>query len=263
VAFGLVGLNVAALFFWAVGLDPRLLLDGTVSSPGPPLDQVGSFVAHVLGSTEARWREIFAADGQTYRPPVLVLYRETTYASCGGTARSIFGPFYCQEDQKIYLDTSFFDEITSRFQGCDLGATACQFSYAYVIAHEIGHHVQNLLGILPKAQQLQRTASSQAAANHIQVLVELQADCLAGVWANRENEASRSQGVEFLSPPDIEAATQTAAALGNDRLQRQNTGREVPDSFTHGSSEQRVRWLSTGMRSGMISSCNTFKAQQP
>ena len=161
------------------------------------------------------------------------------------------GPFYCPADQKVYLDTSFFDQIATRFRGCDVGSKSCQFSQAYVIAHEVGHHVQNLLGILPKAQQAQQSAGSKAAANHIQVQVELQADCLAGVWANRENENLRSQGKPpFIEPGDIEAALRTAAAIGDDTLQKRAQGRVVPDSFTHGSAEQRQRWFTTGFRSG-------------
>ena len=163
------------------------------------------------------------------------------------------GPFYCPSDQKVYLDTSFFDQIATRFRGCDVGSKTCQFSQAYVIAHEVGHHVQNLLGILPKAQQAQRAADSKAAANHIQVQVELQADCLAGVWANRENESLKSQGKPpFIEPGDVEAALRTAAAIGDDTLQRTAQGYVVPDSFTHGSAEQRQRWFNTGFRSGTV-----------
>ena len=174
-----------------------------------------------------------------------------TDARCGGAARSAMGPFYCPDDQKVYLDTSFFDQIATRFRGCDVGSKACQFSEAYVIAHEIGHHVQNQLGILSKAQQAQRVASSRAEANHIQVRVELQADCLAGVWANRQNEYLKSQGKPpFIEPGDVEAALRTAAAIGDDTLQRRSQGYVVPDSFTHGSSEQRQRWFETGFRSG-------------
>ena len=163
------------------------------------------------------------------------------------------GPFYCPADQKVYLDTSFFDQIATRFRGCDVGSKSCQFSQAYVIAHEVGHHVQNLLGILPKAQQAQRAAGSKADANHIQVQVELQADCLAGVWANRENESLKSQGKPpFIEPGDVEAALRTAAAIGDDTLQRKAQGYVVPDSFTHGSAEQRQRWFNTGFRSGTV-----------
>ncbi|HEX7205696.1 MAG TPA: neutral zinc metallopeptidase, partial [Xanthobacteraceae bacterium] len=181
--------------------------------------------------------------------------------NCGGVAQSAMGPFYCPADKKIYLDTAFFRELETRFRGCS--GSSCQFSQAYVIAHEVGHHVQNLLGILPKAQQAQRAADSKAGANHIQVQVELQADCLAGVWANRENESLRSQGKPALiEPGDVEAALRTAAAIGDDTLQRRGQGYVVPDSFTHGSAEQRQRWFTAGFKSGSMSSCNTFASAQ-
>jgi predicted metalloprotease len=268
-----------ALLGWALGIDPSLLIGGAevltrpsepqVQAPPSarrttaPQDDMGRFVSKVLGSTELQWKQVFSKDGRTYRPPVLVLYRGATHASCGGQAQSAMGPFYCPADQKVYLDTSFFDQIATRFRGCDVGSKTCQFSQAYVIAHEVGHHVQNLLGILPRAQQAQRAADSKAEANHIQVQVELQADCLAGVWANRENEMLKSQGKPpFIEPGDVEAALRTAAAIGDDTLQRRSRGYAVPDSFTHGSSEQRQRWFNTGFRSGSVSSCNTFASAQ-
>src|SRR5215475_1061021 len=262
---GIGGIIVLGLIGWALGIDPSLLIGGaeilsgqgqpqvqapsTARRTGTPQDDMGRFVSKVLGSTELQWRQIFAQDGKTYRPPVLVLYRGRTRADCGGVAQSAMGPFYCPSDQKVYLDTSFFDQIATRFRGCDVGSKSCQFAQAYVIAHEVGHHVQNLLGILPKAQQAQRTAGSRAGANHIQVQVELQADCLAGVWANRENEYLRSQGrPAFIEPGDVEAALRTAAAIGDDTLQKRGRGYAVPDSFTHGTSEQRQRWFNTGFR---------------
>jgi Predicted metalloprotease len=268
VALGLIG--------WALGIDPSLLIGGaevlnrpqvqappTARRTAAPQDDMGRFVSKVLGSTELQWKQLFAKDGRIYRAPVLVLYRGATHASCGGEAQSAMGPFYCPADQKVYLDTSFFDQIATRFRGCDAGSRTCQFSEAYVIAHEVGHHVQNLLGILPKAQQAQRAADSRAAANHIQVQVELQADCLAGVWANRENEMLKNEGKPaFIEPGDVEAALRTAAAIGDDTLQRRARGYVVPDSFTHGSSEQRQRWFNTGFRSGSVASCNTFAAAQ-
>jgi predicted metalloprotease len=271
VALGLIG--------WALGIDPSLLIGGaevltrpsepqvqappTARRTTAPQDEMGRFVSKVLGSTELQWKQVFAKDGKTYRPPVLVLYRGATQASCGGEAHSAMGPFYCPADQKVYLDTSFFDQIATRFRGCDVGSRTCQFSQAYVIAHEVGHHVQNLLGILPRAQQAQRAADSKAAANHIQVQVELQADCLAGVWANRENEMLKSQGKPpFIEPGDVEAALRTAAAIGDDTLQRRARGYAVPDSFTHGTSEQRQRWFNTGFRSASVASCNTFASAQ-
>jgi hypothetical protein len=277
---GIGAIVVLGLIGWALGIDPSFLIGGAevltrqgqpqVQAPSPsarrtgtPQDDMGRFVSRVLGSTELQWKTVFANDGKTYRAPVLVLYRGATRADCGGVAQSAMGPFYCPNDQKVYLDTSFFDQIATRFRGCEVGSKACQFSQAYVIAHEVGHHVQNLLGILPKAQQAQRSVGSKAEANHIQVQVELQADCLAGVWANRENEYLKSQGKPaFIEPGDVEAALRTAAAIGDDTLQRRAQGYVVPDSFTHGSSEQRQRWFNTGFRSGSVQSCNTFAAAQ-
>jgi predicted metalloprotease len=163
------------------------------------------------------------------------------------------GPFYCPPDKRIYLDTSFFRDIEQRFRGCS--GKACEFSAAYVIAHEVGHHVQNLLGILPKVQQMQRNAGSKVEANQLQVRVELQADCLAGVWAYHARKKR-----DFLEPGDVDAALQTATAIGDDMLQRRSQGYVVPDAFTHGSAEQRKRWFMTGFNQGKVSSCNTFSA---
>ncbi len=276
---GLGTIVVVALVGWAVfGINPLVLI-GMLSGAGyqqpyqpyqpyrpntearrtgTPGDEIGGFVARVLGSTEAQWKDIFSKDGQTYRPPVLVLYRGSTDARCGAMAQSAMGPFYCPNDQKIYLDTSFFREIENRFHGCE--GKACRFAQAYVIAHEVGHHVQNLLGILPKAQREQR-GMDRTAANRLQVRVELQADCFAGIWANHENQREKERGrPPFIEPGDVEAALQTAAAIGDDTLQRKATGHVVPDSFTHGSSEQRQRWFSTGLRQGAVAACDTFKA---
>ncbi len=170
-----------------------------------------------------------------------------------GYAQAAMGPFYCPTDRRIYLDTSFFRDMQVRFHGCS--GKACEFAEAYVIAHEVGHHVQNLLGILPKAQAAQRAAGGKVAANRIQVRVELQADCLAGVWAHFSNQRWNS-----IEPGDVEAALQTAAAIGDDRLQKQSRGYVVPDAFTHGSSAQRQRWFTTGLKEGKVSACNTFAA---
>src|SRR6476660_6942901 len=250
VALGLIG--------WALGIDPSLLIGGaevlnrpqvqappTARRTAAPQDDMGRFVSKVLGSTDLQWKQVFASDGKIYRPPVLVLYRGATHASCGGEAQSAMGPFYCPADQKVYLDTSFFDQIATRFHGCDVGSKTCQFSQAYVIAHEVGHHVQNLLGILPKAQQAQQAAGSRTEANQIQVRVELQADCLGGVWAKRTNARKN-----FIDPGDVDQALRTATAIGDDRLQQQAKGYVVPDSFTHGSGEQRRRWFMNGFEQG-------------
>jgi predicted metalloprotease len=256
---------VLGLIGYATGIDPSLLIgmadqyqrqqprveQSQPKQTGPMKDESGRFVSRILASTESTWKDIFAKSGRQYRAPVLVLYSGQTRANCGGTAMATMGPFYCPADRKIYLDTSFFNMIEQRFRGCDVGSASCRFAQAYVIAHEVGHHVQNELGILGNAQrEQQRLGGRTAEANRIQVRVELQADCLAGIWANRAQER--------LSPGDIEAALRTASAIGDDTLQRKSQGHVVPDSFTHGSSEQRQRWFYTGFKSGTVDSCNTF-----
>jgi predicted metalloprotease len=164
------------------------------------------------------------------------------------------GPFYCPRDQRIYLDTSFFNDLQYKFGGC-ANSNVCKFSEAYVIAHEVGHHVQDELGILPRVMQAQQASTSRAEANELQVRIELQADCLAGVWANR---AQRKH--DFLESGDVDAALQTASAIGDDRLQRETQGYVVPDAFTHGTSAQRKRWFQKGFNSGQVSACNTLAA---
>src|SRR6478672_7442816 len=228
---------------------------GPTASTGTPSDAMGRFVSAILGSTEAEWTDVFAKAGKTYTPPTLVMFSGATQSGCGA-ARAAMGPFYCPLDQKVYLDTSFFEDLQRRFGACDVGSKTCQFSEAYVIAHEIGHHVQNQLGLLPQVQQAQR-GMDQVEANNLQVRVELQADCLAGVWANRAQ-----QKWQFIEPGDVEAALQTASAIGDDRLQRQSQGYVVPDAFTHGTSAQRTRWFMTGFKSGEVPNCNTFQTQQ-
>jgi predicted metalloprotease len=217
---------------------------------------MSNFVSAVLGSTEAQWSDIFAQFGRTYKPPTLVMFSGAAGSGCG-LAQAAMGPFYCPLDQKVYLDTSFFQDLEQRFRACDVGSKACQFSQAYVIAHEIGHHVQNLLGLLPRVLEAQR-GMDEAEANSLQVRVELQADCLAGLWANRAQEKW-----QFIEPGDVEAALQTASAVGDDRLQRQDQGYVVPDAFTHGTSAQRTRWFMTGLKSGIVASCDTFRTKQP
>jgi predicted metalloprotease len=270
---GIGTMVVLGLVSWALGIDPRLLIGGAelvsggrdqpqMQSParprttGTPQDEMGREVSKILGSTEVVWKDIFVKAGNTYRPPTLVMYSGSTEARCGA-AQSAMGPFYCPVDQKVYLDTSFFREIQTRFRGCDAGSRSCVFAQAYVIAHEVGHHVQNLLGILPRVQQQQQAAAGKAAANHLQVQVELQADCFAGVWANHAQERWND-----LEPGDVEAALRTASAIGDDTLQRQAQGRVVPDSFTHGTSAQRQRWFNSGFKGGTVASCNTFGANQ-
>jgi uncharacterized protein len=274
----LVGLGVLAaigvlllLLHFAVQTPPtQVLQDQKSDNPPAPLpravdtarapeDDMGRFVSKVLGSTELQWKRLFDKDGKTYRTPELIFYNGVTQAGCGEVAQSATGPFYCPADQKLYLDTSFFNQIATHFRGCD---KTCQFSQAYVIAHEVGHHVQNLIGILPKVQQTQRTVD-KATADRFQLLVELQADCLAGVWANLENEFLKSQNKPpIIDASDVEAALRAVTAIGDDTLQRKARVNVVPDSFTHGSAEQRQRWFNNGLRSGSITSCNTFGAAQ-
>jgi hypothetical protein len=265
---GIGTLIVLGLIGWATGIDPSILIGGAEiinggshyqqqSRPvnrrtGTPTDQTGQFVAAMLGNTEDTWGEIFQASGQQYSAPRLRLYAGGEQGGCG-FAQAAMGPFYCPNDRRIYLDTSFFRDMQVRFHGCS--GKACEFAEAYVIAHEVGHHVQNLLGILPKASSAQRAAGSKAAANRIQVRVELQADCFAGVWANHSNQRWKS-----IEPGDVEAALQTASAIGDDRLQKQAQGYVVPDAFTHGTSEQRQRWFTTGLKEGKVSACDTFAA---
>jgi hypothetical protein len=214
---------------------------------------MGQFVSAVLGNTEDTWTEIFKANGQQYSAPKLRMFSGQVQSACG-LAQSASGPFYCPRDKRVYLDTSFFQDLQTRFRGCS-NNKACEFSEAYVIAHEVGHHVQNLLGILPKVQEQQQAANDKAAANRLQVRVELQADCFAGVWANRANQRKN-----FIDPGDVDQALQTASAIGDDRLQKQARGYVVPDAFTHGSSEQRKRWFLNGFNSGQVSACNTFSS---
>jgi len=265
---------VLGLIGWAVGIDPRILIGGaeiltggggqipgyqsdrssTQTKRGAPTDEMGSMIAGVLGEIDDRWDEIFSASGRTYKGPRIVLFRNATNGGRCGMAQSAMGPFYCPPDKQIFLDTGFFREVETKFGGCQ--GSACKFTAAYIIAHEAGHHIQNLLGILDKAHAMQQQAGSKAEANAIQVKVELQADCLAGVWVNRE--ARKRPG--FIEPGDIDGALRTASAIGDDTLQRKMQGRVVPDSFTHGSAEQRKRWFMTGYQQGTVAACNTFAA---
>ena len=270
---GIGAVLVLGVIGWALGIDPSLLIGGAeiltgggsgyqqqqpyrqpAPSTGAPSDRTGEFVAAVLGNTEDVWTEIFRASGMQYRPVPLRLYRGGEEGGCG-FAQAAMGPFYCPRDQRIYLDTSFFSDMQTQFHGCS--GKACEFAEAYVIAHEVGHHVQDLLGVLQKAHSAQSAAGGKTAANAIQVRVELQADCFAGVWAQHSDQRWKS-----LEAGDIEAALQTAAAIGDDRLQKQSRGYVVPDSFTHGTSAQRQRWFTAGFKGGKVSSCDTFTAAQ-
>ena len=244
------GINPAVLFR---GVE---ILHGGHGQPGytqpvartqpPANDRTTSLIRHVLGETETVWAEVLPAQkGVAYVPTRLVLYNGATQAGCGG-AKAAMGPFYCPEDKKIYLDTSFFRDMDSKYGG------GGDFAYAYVIAHEVGHHVQDLLGILDKTDAAKEKVS-RTQANAISVRVELQADCLAGVWA-----ANANQKWKLLDPSDIQRALATAQAIGDDRLQTAARGYAVPDSFTHGSSAMRQKWLTAGLQSGRIDSCNTF-----
>ncbi len=254
---------VLGLIGWALGIDPRLLIGGAEKlnsmrqgaqtntmqpgQTGTPSDDMGQFVAAVLNANETVWSEVLPREkGVPYTKPTLVLYSGRTASGCGG-AQSAMGPFYCPRDRKVYLDTAFFQDMKRRLGG------GGDFAYTYVIAHEIGHHVQNLLGILPKVQAAQLAAASKGEANNLSVRVELMADCLAGVWA-----ANAERKYQFLEAGDLETAVATAQAIGDDRLQQSAQGFAVPDSFTHGTAAQRVQWLNAGLKSGEVDSCNTF-----
>ncbi|MGQ3298550.1 KPN_02809 family neutral zinc metallopeptidase [Reyranella sp.] len=268
--FGLVAFVVIALI---MGADPGAILSdiaggggGTSSyapappsssasrtpgTPAPAGDAETQFVSRVLKSTEVVWHDIFQGMGRQYRDPKLVLFRGATRTDCG-VGQAAMGPFYCPADQRVYLDLGFFDELARRFHAPG------QFPQAYVIAHEIGHHVQNQLGISAKVQQMQQSMSKRDA-NALSVRVELQADCFAGVWANR---ADRQRGGKMIDDKDVDQALAAATAIGDDALQKQSQGRVVPDSFTHGTSAQRSRWFRRGLDTGDPRQCDTFRAQQ-
>lgn len=256
---GGVGLIVVVLLAFFLGVDPSQLLgpDGADSGAGSgaPVeltaqDQAeGDFVSVVLADTEEIWAGVFRAQlGTVYRPPVLVLFKEATASPCGGASEAT-GPFYCPADRKVYLDTSFFTTLHER-----LGAGG-DFAAAYVVAHEVGHHIQNELGILGDANRV-RQQVSQAESNAISVRVELQADCLAGIWARG---AADNLGV--VGKDDLEEAVNAARQIGDDTLQRNAGQRPMPHTFTHGTSEQRARWFMIGLTSGQMADCDTFKAR--
>jgi predicted metalloprotease len=211
----------------------------------PPTDEMGAYLSAVLAMTEDVWSEIFAEAGKEYREPTLVLFTDAVQSACGYNTAAT-GPFYCPPDQNLYLDTSFFEEL-ARMGG------AGDFAQAYVVGHEVGHHVQTLTGISSRVRDLQQSSTSEGEVNGLQVLMELQADCYAGVWAHRANRRLR-----ILEPGDVDEGLSAAAAIGDDRMQR-GAGRTVsPESFTHGSSADRRRWLETGLQSGDVTACDTF-----
>jgi uncharacterized protein len=215
---------------------------------GPMGDDVGIFVKRVLADTEDVWGRVFQSFGQTYKDPQLVMFTGGTRTGCG-TGMTQMGPFYCPLDQKVYIDTAFFDELARRFNAPG------DFAQAYVVAHEVGHHVQKLLGIADKVQEL-KEQSDERTSNQIQVRMELQADCLAGVWANITNQMKNR-----LQDGDIEEALRAANSIGDDMIQKKTQGHIVPDAFTHGTAAQRVRWFSTGFKSGEMGQCDTFNTR--
>jgi predicted metalloprotease len=253
IGIGTIVLALVAMYF---GVDPSVVLQ---MAEGPPMQQEAPasrppandpqaiFVSKVLGETEDTWSAIFQKDlNRQYVAPKLVLFRGATPTACG-TGQSAMGPFYCPGDSKVYIDLAFFDELQNRFKAPG------DFAQAYVIAHEVGHHVQHLLGISDQVDNLRRRNPSQA--NALSVRMELQADCFAGLWAQRADAARN-----ILEGGDVEEALGAATAIGDDRLQKQSQGYVVPDAFTHGSSAQRVRWFKRGLESGSIKQCDTFSA---
>ena len=257
VAGGGVGVVVIAVIAMLFGVDPSVVLNqlapaespSATSAPGgqPARDELTEFVSVVLADTEDTWQVIFKQMGGTYREPKLVLFSNQVRSACG-FGQAAMGPFYCPADQKVYLDLGFFRELKTRFKAPG------DFAQAYVVAHEVGHHVQNLLGISEKVHQA-RSRASETQSNALSVRLELQADCFAGIWANHAQKAR-----QIVEQGDIEEALQAASSIGDDRLQMQSKGYVVPDGFTHGSSEQRVRWFKRGIESGNPNACDTFKA---
>lgn len=253
---GAILITILALLF---GVDPSALLDqtggggpapGAETQRGAPAgqdDELGRFVRVVLGTTEDAWNDIFARNGQRYREPTLVLFTGQVRSACGSATAAV-GPFYCSGDEKLYIDLSFYRELKERFRAPG------DFAQAYVIAHEVGHHVQHLLGTMTKVSAAQRRLS-EGEANRLSVRLELQADCYSGIWARYADD----KGV--VEPGDLEEALRAASAIGDDRLQSQSQGYVVPDSFTHGTSEQRARWFRAGYESGDARRCDTFSAR--
>ncbi len=255
---GGLGTIVVVVVLLFLGVDPTVLLSQLDQTPmeqpaqrQTPANQdaLADFVSVVLADTEDTWTTIFSEQGKRYSDPRLVLFSGMTRSACG-LGQAAMGPFYCPADQKVYIDLVFYDELRNAF-----GAPG-DFAQAYVIAHEVGHHVQNLLGISDQVQAL-RSRSTKVEANALSVRLELQADCFAGLWANRADKAR-----DILEQGDVEEALNAASAIGDDRLQRQSRGTVTPDSFTHGSSAQRVRWFKRGLESGQLSACDTFSSNK-
>jgi len=254
--FGIGGVVIAIIAAF-MGYDPRDVLNvvnqveeqapqaQTREAPrGTPSDEMGRFVSKVLGSTEDVWTDIFQSSGSQYRKPTLVLYTGGTRTACG-LGQKAMGPFYCPNDEKVYIDLAFYDDLRQRFHAPG------DFAQAYVIAHEIGHHVQKLVGTFDRVQ----SQGPSKGATGTSVRMELQADCYAGVWGHY------AQGKKLLDPGDVDQALAAATAIGDDRLEKQAQGYAVPDTFTHGTSEQRVRWFKRGMESGKVSACDTFSTR--
>jgi uncharacterized protein len=252
IGIGTIVLALVAMYF---GVDPSLVMNigqgmsqnAPVESKAIPVDDAEArFVAKVLGSTESTWSKIFQNSGHEYPAPKLVLFSGQTPTACGG-GQAAMGPFYCPGDQKVYIDLTFYDEMKNRFHAPG------DFAQAYVIAHEVGHHIQNLMGTSDKVQQARQSARNEADANQYSVRLELQADCYAGVWAYHADGENR-----ILEAGDVEEAMTAAAAIGDDALQKQAQGYAVPDSFTHGTSQQRMRWFNQGLSTGNVNKCDTF-----
>lgn len=250
---GTILLILLGLYF---GIDPTFLIEGMQTASvnqqdtRPPADDpLAEMVSVVIGDTEDVWRELFAAQGRRYEEPTLVLFTGATRSACG-LGQAAMGPFYCPADRKAYIDLSFYEQMRTQFKAPG------DFAQAYVIAHEIGHHVQNLLGISDEVQRMRQKAGEKEA-NRLSVRLELQADCLAGVWANRADKAR-----SLLEEGDIEEALNAASAIGDDRLQRQTRGTVVPESFTHGTSAQRQHWFRTGLATGEPDRCDTFSIDE-
>jgi predicted metalloprotease len=226
-------------------------LPGSKQTQTAGADDEKAFISRVLADTEDVWTSVFKSFGRNYPDPTLVIYSGITRTACGA-GQAAMGPFYCPLDQKVYVDLAFYDELKRRFN------VSGDFAQAYVIAHEVGHHVQKQLGILDKVQELKNRAGDEATANQIQVRTELQADCLAGVWANLNDQMKKR-----LQPGDSEEALNAASQIGDDMIQKRTTGRVVPDAFTHGTAAQRVHWFKAGFESGRMDACDTFNTSGP